>query len=61
MSRAHHPLRHVAVALNADRKLARAKAREAARQSDAEARGEPPGPEPPKQRRPRSDRMRPLP
>ena len=58
MSRAHHPLRHVEVALNADRKRAREKAREAARQNEAEARGEAPKPEPPKQRKPRPSWMR---
>jgi len=58
MSRANHPLRHVEVALNADRKRAREKAREVARQNEAEARGEAPKPEPPKQRKQRPNWMR---
>jgi hypothetical protein len=59
MSRANHPLRHVQVALNAERKLAREKAREAARQNEAEARGdEAPEPEPPKQRKRRPNWLR---
>ena len=58
MSRANHPLRHVEVALNADRKRAREKAREAARQNEAEARGEAPKPEPPKQRKQRPSWIR---
>jgi len=58
MSRANHPLRHIEVALNADRKLAREKAREAARQKEAEASGEPPKPEPPKPRKQRPNWMR---
>jgi hypothetical protein len=58
MSRANHPLRHIAVAINADRKRAREQAREAARQDEAEGRGEPPKPEPPKPRQQRPGWMR---
>ena len=59
MSRAKHPLRHVQVSLNADRKLAREKAREAARRDEIETGGgAAPGPEPAKQRRRRPDWLR---
>jgi hypothetical protein len=49
-TRANHPLRHVQVALNADRKKARDKAREAAREKagDATTGENGPKPEPPK-------------
>jgi hypothetical protein len=58
VSRANHPLRHMEVALHADRKRAREKAREAARQNEAEARGEEAKPEPPKPRKPRPNWIR---
>ena len=59
MSRANHPLRHVQVALNADRKRAREKAQEAARQKEAEAGGEPaPKTEPLKKRKQRPNWLR---
>jgi hypothetical protein len=59
MSRAKHPLRHVQVSLNADRKLAREKAREAARRDEVEAGGgDAPGPPPAKQRQRRPDWLR---
>jgi uncharacterized membrane protein len=59
MSRANHPLRHVQVALNAERKQARDKAREAARQNEAEARGDAaPEPELPKPRKQRPNWLR---
>jgi hypothetical protein len=58
MTRANHPLRHVEVALNAERKVAREKAQEAARQQEAEAKGETSEPAPPKPRKQRPDWIR---
>jgi len=50
MARANHPLRHVQVAINADRKKARDKAREAAPETTGEP-GETPRRQPPKRTR----------
>ena len=51
MARANHPLRHVQVALNAERKKARDKAREAAAEKTGEAGEATPKPQPPKRPR----------
>ena len=53
MSRANHPLRHVQVALNTNRKRARTEAREAAQEKAAETSSgdDAPKPEPPERKR----------
>lgn len=52
VSRANHPLRHIQVTLNTNRKRARAEAREAAQEKAADSSsGDAPTPEPPKQKR----------
>ena|GEM_PF-7104651 len=51
MARANHPLRHVQMAINADRKKARDKARAAAPEAAGEAGDTTPNRHPPKRRR----------